>query len=179
MPSSCSSSETSTERAVSRLTTSVRRTPGSVNYLTLLQHDIRARLHHYRASSLVDVRDAAFREVTDQSHRALTEMRAASGGLHTVQALCTPRVHELDKKVRNLPLRLPTVAVLCGTDVETNLQTSVLSSRVSSLTGQLADACTESGCNFATRALWIQMPRAAAMFMAQCSCTASEISSFC
>ena len=56
-------------------------------------------------------------------------MRAACGGLHTVQALCTPRVQELDKKVPNLPEILPTVAVLCASEVEKKLQTSVLSGR--------------------------------------------------
>ena len=55
------------------------RTPKSLNYLTILQNDSRARLHRCRASSLVDVRNAAFSGVADHSHGVLTEMRAASG----------------------------------------------------------------------------------------------------
>ena len=81
----CSSSETSRERAVSRVTPNFSGVQVS-NHLTLVQHDTVGQVRW-------SMGDADFREVADRSHGALTEMRAANGCLHTVQALCGVNIH--------------------------------------------------------------------------------------
>ena len=53
----------------------------------LLRRDIRTRLRHCRANSLVNVCDAALKGIADQSRGVLTEMRVARD-LHTIS--CTP-----------------------------------------------------------------------------------------
>ena len=53
----------------------------------LLRRDIRTRLRHCRANSLVTVCDAALKGIADQSRGVLTEMRVARD-LHTIS--CTP-----------------------------------------------------------------------------------------
>ena len=56
-------------------------------FWALLRRDIRTRLRHCRANSLVDVCDAALKETSDQSRGVLTEMRVARD-LRTIS--CTP-----------------------------------------------------------------------------------------
>ena len=69
--------------------------PGTVGHsstagtgiLAFLRRDIRARLHHCWANSLVDVCGAALKGVANDSRGTLSEMRAARD-FHTVS--CTP-----------------------------------------------------------------------------------------
>ena len=83
-----------------------------------LRRDIRTCLHHCWANSLVNVCDAA--------REALKEMRPHAALVS--HALCTTRVHEMDKRVLSLPTcsqMPPTMAVSCAFLCAVKLHTSI------------------------------------------------------
>ena len=111
--------------------------------LALLRRDIRARLHHCWANSLVNVCDAVLKGVTDHSRGVLTEMRAARD-LHTVSCTLQHSCARAGQEGAELANALTDVAmaVTCALSSAMKSHTSLLYGTLDPLPGQ-AKSCYE------------------------------------
>ena len=110
--------------------------------LAFLRRDIRARLHHCWANSLVNVCDAVLKGVKDHSRGVLTEMRAARD-LHTVSRTLQHSCARAGQKGAELANALTDVAMAVTYALSRAMKshTSVLHGILDPLPGQ-AKSCS-------------------------------------